>query len=290
MLISSAPSTCESVAQHRSVTDVSSSVLPLELCILKWRTAYRLSRFYQQFGGLKAEEELSLRSTAITAPIFVGGNREHRQAIAEWNQQQIIKDLRQRGIDWHFNAPHSSESGGIWERQIRTIRKVLCSITSSITFTDEQLLTLMAEAERVVNNRPLSHVGDDSSTIITPSMLLTLKSDSCLPPGVFSPDDHYTVRRYRQAQYLASVFWQRFMRHYLPSLQARQKWQRSSGNVRVGDVVLLIESTPRGLWPLARVTKVNVSRDGYIRSCEVFSRGSSLTRPISKIVLLEAAK
>ena len=221
---------------------------------------------------------------------FVGGNREHRQAIAEWNQQQITKDLRQRGIDWHFNAPHSSESGGIWERQIRTIRKVLCSITSSITFTDEQLLTLMAEAERVVNNRPLSHVGDDSSTIITPSMLLTLKNDSCLPPGVFSPDDHYTVRRYRQAQYLASVFWQRFMRHYLPSLQARQKWQRSSGNVRVGDVVLLIESTPRGMWPLARVTKVNVSRDGYIRSCEVFSRGSSLTRPISKIVLLEAAK
>ena len=221
---------------------------------------------------------------------FVGGERELRECIAAWNQQHIQRDLRQRGIQWHFNVPHSSESGGIWERQIRTVRKVLCSISSSKTFTDEQLVTLMAEAERIVNNRPLTHVGDDANSVITPIMLITLKTDNCLPPGLFSSDDHYSVRRYRQAQYLSGVFWRRFMRDYLPSLQARQKWQRSSGNVRVGDIVLLTESTPRGLWPLARITGVNTSRDGHVRSCEVFSRGSTLTRPISKIVLLEAAE
>ena len=80
------------------------------------------------------------------------------------------------------------------------------------------------------------------------------------------------------------------MREYLPALQARQKWNKASRNFAVNDVVLVVdESTPRGSWPLGRVLEVHESRDdGLVRSLKVKTRTSVLTRPIDKVVLLEA--
>jgi hypothetical protein len=53
-------------------------------------------------------------------------------------------------------------------------------------------------------------------------------------------------------QYLADLFWRRWLREYLPSLQQRQKWNELRRNVEVNDIVLVLdEKTPRSSWPLA---------------------------------------
>ena len=57
---------------------------------------------------------------------FVDGEREIREAIAGWNQDQVHQFLLQKGIKWTFNLPVSSHFGCVWERCIRTVRKVLC--------------------------------------------------------------------------------------------------------------------------------------------------------------------
>ena len=91
-------------------------------------------------------------------------------------------------------------------------------------------------------------------------------------------------------QYLADIFWKRWLREYLSALQKRQKWQRKTTDLRKGDVVLVAtENVPRGQWPLARVSDVNVGRDGFIRSCVVRTHYSQLTRPVTKLCLLESA-
>ena len=56
---------------------------------------------------------------------FVGAHRELKLALECWNSQRIETFLRQKDISWKFNPPHASHMGGVWERQIRTIRKVL---------------------------------------------------------------------------------------------------------------------------------------------------------------------
>ena len=43
---------------------------------------------------------------------FVGGEKELRHAIAEWNQNKIHESLLQKSIDWHFNPPTGSHHGG----------------------------------------------------------------------------------------------------------------------------------------------------------------------------------
>ncbi|VDI41614.1 Hypothetical predicted protein [Mytilus galloprovincialis] len=108
---------------------------------------------------------------------------------------------------------------------------------------DEQLLTLMAEVEKKLNDRPITPVSDDPNdpSVLTPNMLLLMKSNSCIPDGIFKKTDIYARRWWKQVQYLVNVFWRRWIREYLPTLQMRPKWQRSNTDIRKGDIVLVAE-------------------------------------------------
>ena len=56
---------------------------------------------------------------------FRGGERELRQAMEQWNETKINNVLLQQEIKWRFNPPGASHMGGVWERMIRTTRKIL---------------------------------------------------------------------------------------------------------------------------------------------------------------------
>ena len=59
---------------------------------------------------------------------FIGAQKELKRAVQQWNQDQIHAHLLKKEIDWKFNPPAASHMGGVWERQIRTIRSVLAGI------------------------------------------------------------------------------------------------------------------------------------------------------------------
>ncbi|KAL0146900.1 hypothetical protein M9458_057839 [Cirrhinus mrigala] len=62
--------------------------------------------------------------------------------------------MSQKGIQWIFNPPAASHHGGVWERQIRTIRK-------QQNVDDEGLQTVLCEVEAIVNDRPITKTSDD---------------------------------------------------------------------------------------------------------------------------------
>ena len=84
-----------------------------------------------------------------------------REAVKAWNQAAISETLLQKSIDWIFNTPHASHHGGVWERQIRTVSKVLNAVTKEQVLTAEGLSTLMCEVEAVMNSRPLTNNSSD---------------------------------------------------------------------------------------------------------------------------------
>ena len=221
---------------------------------------------------------------------FRAGDRELKQALISWNNSHVASYLQQREIEWKYNPPGASHMGGVWERQIRTVRKVLSSLLREQILDDEALTTLMCQAECIVNSRPLTAVSDDVNDLeaLTPNHLLTLRQEPILPPGIFSSLDSYSRRRWRQVQYMTDIFWKRWTREYLPLLQQRSRWVTHSRDFRPGDVVLLVEDSPRSSWPLARILTVHHSKDGHVRSVTLKTRGvSSVVRPVSKICLLE---
>ncbi|KAK3735155.1 hypothetical protein QZH41_020254, partial [Actinostola sp. cb2023] len=190
---------------------------------------------------------------------FVKGEKELRMAIQDWNQTQIHEYLLQHNVKWIFNPPAASHHGGVWERCIRTVRKVMKALLKQQVLDDEGLNTLMCEVESIVNGRLITKVSDDPKDLdaLTPNHLLLLRAGTATPPGVFSKDDNYTRRRWRQVQYLSNLFWLRWTKEYLPSLQQRQKWNKPQRNLAVNNIVLLLdENTPRSAWPLGIVLEV----------------------------------
>ena len=241
-----------------------------------------LRRFIARRGQVK-----EIRSDNGTN--FTGGERELRESINAWNLNKIHEALLQKGIKWNFNPPYGSHYGGVWERCIRTTRKVLRALLQTQTVDDEGLVTLLCEVESIINGRPITTVSGDPNDPepLTPNHLLLLRSEPQMPPGLFHKEDSFSRRRWRQVQYLADIFWKRWSKEYLPLLQSRQKWTTIRRNLAVGDIVLVsAENSPRNSWPLGRVVEVFADKKGLVRRTRVKVKGAVLERPIDKLCLL----
>ena len=229
---------------------------------------------------------------------FVGAKNELKEAWDEMDHAKISDFLKTENCDWdnvewERNVPTASHAGGVWERQIRTVRSVLNSMLMSQpkSLDDESFVTLMTEVEAIVNSRPLTleDVNDPESRPLAPANLLTMKSKVVMPPpGVFQEADVYSRKRWRAVQYMANQFWTRWRKEYLLSLQARSKWTDKKRNLMKGDVVLLKdEDVGRNKWPMGIVVDTFPGTDGLVRSVEVkVAAGSVLKRPVNKLVLL----
>lgn len=118
---------------------------------------------------------------------------------------------------------------------------------------------------------------------LTPNHLLLLKAKLLLPPGEWN--DIYSRRRWHQVQYLADLFWKRWTREYLPSLQERQKWSRPERNISVGDIIPVVDdSAPRNSWIMWPV--IQEDSKGWVRQVQVKTSINVLLRPVTKHCLL----
>ena len=93
---------------------------------------------------------------------FVRGEKELREAVHDWNQDKIHKFLLAKNIKWSFNRATGSHYGGVWERCIRTVRKVMGALAKEQPLDDEGLLTLVSEVEAIVNGQPSRPRGSHS--------------------------------------------------------------------------------------------------------------------------------
>ena len=115
--------------------------------------------------------------------------------------------------------------------------------------------------------------------LLTQNHLVQLRLCASVPPGIFEKEDLHCRRQWTQAQFLANLFWRRWTKEYLPTLQERKKWSEPKENLKVDELVLLAdEHYPRGQWPLARVVEVFKGEDGYVRSEKVITNCAVVTR------------
>jgi len=151
----------------------------------------------------------------------------------------------------------------------------------------------MSEVEWILNGRPLTPVSSDPKDLnpLTPNHLLLLGANPNLPPGVFSKKEMYSKQCWHQVEYMADIFWRRWLKEYLPTLQERAKWTKPRHCLATGDLVVIVDdNVHRGKWPLGRVTEVFMGKDGNVRSAKVKTATTILIRPITKLCFLEGEK
>jgi hypothetical protein len=202
---------------------------------------------------------------------FIGAKNE---MATEIDGEDLKKFARDSDIIWKLNTPGASHTGGVWERKIGSFKNVLRASLLQLgprNLSRCELHTLFQECTAIVNNTPLYEVSSDPNDpiAITPAMLLTLKTQpNPAPLESFSEADLlcYGRARWRRIMHLSEQFWLRWRQNYITQLQARKKWMFPRRSPKVNDVVLIKENSPRNVWPLARVKKVDYSTDNLVRT------------------------
>ncbi|XP_055523210.1 uncharacterized protein LOC129717359 [Wyeomyia smithii] len=88
---------------------------------------------------------------------FVGSSNELLKEMNEINSQ-LAETFTNVGTRWVFNPPGAPHMGGAWERLVRSVKTALAAMYTSRVPSEETLATLVAEAESVVNSRPLTYI------------------------------------------------------------------------------------------------------------------------------------
>jgi hypothetical protein len=165
--------------------------------------------------------------------------------------------------------------GGFNERLIEVVKRGLRKTIGKLFMTSEQLRTILAESEAVVNSRPIVYVGDD--IVLTSAHFLALNEkadikDTDYAPFVSSSDK--LLLSWKKGRKHLDAFWKAWRDDYLLSLRDRTAYKLRQGRVqhkmepRVGDV-LIKDYFPRGNWKLGRLCELISSQDGEIRSGKV---------------------
>ena len=220
---------------------------------------------------------------------FVGCNNQLKALLDEWNSKCVQSYLTTEHIQWKFNPPASPHFGGVWERMVRSSKKAMYTILGSRCLTDELLLTVLCQVEQILNSRPLIPVSSDVEDLeaLTPNHFLLGRASVCLPLFHAPTNDSPCYRRfYRNAEIYTNWIWSRWLTEYVPSLNIRKKWHQDKDScVSVGDLVWIVDpTTPRGYYPLARITKLNLGDDGVARSAAVKTKTGEYVRPLVKLV------
>ena len=230
---------------------------------------------------------------------FIGAANELHGQIK--TSSSLAKFATKNNLEFITNVPYASHMGGIWERQIRSIRAVMSGLLKghNARLDSASLRTLFYEIMAIINCRPIT--ATDKGMPLNPNMLLTMKTSLVLPPpGDFDDTDIYSRKRWRRVQRMANEFWERWKVEYIQNLQTKQKWTTQASNMKVGDVVLLKEiDEPRNQWPLARIVDVIPSKDGLVRKVRLvlatanlnhkgqrIGQQTVLERPIHKTILI----
>ena len=135
----------------------------------------------------------------------------------------------------------------------------------------------------MLNSRPLTHVADqpENEEPLTPNHFLLHRPYANLPPGVFdSSEQPLSFKSWKEIQKVTNHIWKRLPKEYLPTLHPRGKWSTAQPQLRVGDLAwILRDFTPRGIWPLGRITATHPGRDGVVRVCTVKTAYGTFDRP-----------
>ena len=106
-----------------------------------------------------------------------------------------------------LQSPRASHVVGAWKQLISSVRRVVLDSKERF-LTDDQLKTLFAEAEAIINARPLTvlTLGIDGQTPLTPNHILKVNVTSELPLDQSNKCDRYSRIRWHHVLYLADQF------------------------------------------------------------------------------------
>ncbi|XP_055633626.1 uncharacterized protein LOC129773972 [Toxorhynchites rutilus septentrionalis] len=115
---------------------------------------------------------------------FLGASNDLKSESKGINLQ-LADTFTNANTKWLFIPPSSPHMGGAWERMVRSIKVAFYAISTTKLPTEEMFATVLAEAEGIVNSRPLTFIplDEDNQEALTPNHFLLMSSNGVLQPS-----------------------------------------------------------------------------------------------------------
>ncbi|XP_053686384.1 uncharacterized protein LOC128735928 [Sabethes cyaneus] len=199
---------------------------------------------------------------------FVGAARELRKMRRQYREQftsnSWANECLQRGIEFQFIPPRAPHFGGLWEAAVKKFKYHLIRIMKTTPYRLDDFRAAIAQAESIINSRPLTPLSNDPSdlSVLTPGHFLIGESPFQLPE-------------------------QDYQQKPLNRLSRFQATQRAITNFAVGTMVVIkTDCVPPKRWPLGRVVTVYPGADGITRVVDVRTQNGTRRRATSELCIL----
>ena len=234
-------------------------------------TSEAFLRCFRRFVARRSRPSLVVSDNAKT---FKSASKELEKIT---NDPSVVKYFAQEKIKWSYNLEKAPWWGGFYERLVKSLKRCLKKTIGRAKLSYDELVTVVTEAEMILNCRPISYVSsEDLEEPLTPSHLIVGRRLGALPeidsPADadfrISPDD--LSRRARHLDMILTHFWKRWRAEYLLELRnAHNQLKKTAGSrvVCVGDLVLVHDEThPRSYWKMSKVERLLMSPDRQSQS------------------------
>jgi hypothetical protein len=221
---------------------------------------------------------------------FVGASKQlsdvHKLVYSREYQDAFQHELNTHKISWKFNPPSAPHFGGIWESNIKSMKRHLTRVVGNQILTYEEFITVLAQIEALLNSRPLCGLSNDPNDPIalTPAHFLYGGPLNSFPAENVLNSNPARLTRYKMLDSMVQHYWKRWHVEYLSTLQVRQKWNTPTTPAKIGSlVVVMTPNVPPLGWPLAVIRELYPGKDGIPRVATITTKGGSYNRPVAKL-------
>ena len=205
-------------------------------------------------------------------------------------KSEALQDfLAKQRITWQFNLAKSPWWGGMYERLIKEVKKTLYKTLGKTHLTLDQLIAVVMDIERHLNNRSLTYIESDGGEpqVLTPNTILWGDDSHILEDR--EQDESEVTKMQRRLHAARQHAWNRWHKEYIHSLMELHRIVKGDGQLpRVGEIVLVLgKEKNRGLWKKGKVLRLILGKDGVVRGVVLRHKGHEIERPIQLVFPLE---
>nr|CAI5836912.1 unnamed protein product [Callosobruchus analis] len=262
---------------------------------LELLTSLSTAAFISMFRRFVSRRSKPQKIYSDNGKTFIGARSELTELgrFLKQDHKTIFTEIVNDGVEWKFIPPYAPHHGGIWEAAVKSAKLHMKRSIGNSKFTYEEMATLLAQIEAILNSRPLTPLSSEptDTDALTPAHFLIGRRLTMLPDPNLQDTPDTRLSRFQRIQQISQNFWKRWASEYMNELQQRVKWKTTQQQLQIGTLVLIREdSAPPLLWKLGRVEKLHSGPDGMARVATIRTATSTFKRALSKLSPLQSTK
>ena len=155
---------------------------------------------------------------------------ELKKLVSQLDSQNLENKTAVLGVTWRFNPPGAPHFRGAHEVMVKAAKKATYAVVRDVN--DEELITVFAGVESLLNSRPLPYQSSDprDSVPLIPNHFLHGQMGGQFAPEFVETTTFHPRQRWRRVQDIISKVWRRWFKECIPALKWMNVFLDQSGH------------------------------------------------------------